>query len=41
MDDLEKLLSRLRGRSFNNDGIVRRGSDREIERRPAVLGRDA
>lgn len=40
MDDLEKLLARLRGRSFNNDGIVRRGSDREIERRPAVLGRD-
>lgn len=41
MDDLEKLLARLRGRSFNNDGIVRRDSDREIERRPAVLGRDA
>jgi hypothetical protein len=40
MDDLEKLLARLRGRAFNNDGVVRRGSDREIERKPAVVGRD-
>jgi hypothetical protein len=40
-DDLEVMLSRIRGQSLGSDGVYRRGSAPAQERRPAVEGRDA
>lgn len=40
MDDLGELLSHLRGQTFTTDGVIRRGQDAELERRPMVVGRD-
>ena len=38
---LNSLLGSLRGQSFGSNGVYRRGDDAQIERRPAVVGRDA
>lgn len=38
--DLANLLAHLRGQAFSSDGVVRRGNDETIERKPAVVGRD-
>ena len=37
---LAQLMSSLRGQSFSSDGVYRRDESREIERKPAVVGRD-
>lgn len=38
---LNALLATLRGQSFGSNGVYRRGNDGPVERKPAVLGRDA
>lgn len=38
---LNSLLGSLRGQSFGSNGVYRRGDDAQVERRPAVVGRDA
>lgn len=38
---LDELLGRIRGQSFTSDGVVQRSNNAHIERKPAVLGRDA
>lgn len=38
---LNSLLASIRGQSFGRNGVYRRGDNEPVERRPAVLGRDA
>lgn len=38
---LNTLLASLRGQSFSSNGVYRRGDSQPVERRPALLGRDA
>lgn len=40
-DQLKDLLGHVRSQSFTADGVVRRANEEPIERKPAVLGRDA
>ena len=37
---LDALLASLRGKSFGSNGVVRRDPQRDLERRPLVVGRD-
>jgi hypothetical protein len=37
---LDAMFARLRGQSFGLQGVVRRGDPAQIERKPAVVGRD-
>lgn len=37
---LAQLMASLRGQSFSSDGVYRRDESREVERKPAVVGRD-
>jgi len=38
---LTSLLASLRGQSFGSNGVYRRGDTQPVERKPALLGRDA
>lgn len=37
---LSSLMASLRGQSFSTDGVYRRDESREVQRKPAVVGRD-
>lgn len=38
---LETLMGQIRGQSFSHGGVYRRGDATPVERKPALLGRDA